>query len=197
MLNETNSKIRDVAFKLFLEKGYEATNIRDICKEVNIKPSSLYFYYKSKEELFINIYDDIWIGKMDYLKSLIVLEKDNTKMKLYYLYKEMISYYSDNIVQQKFLLRYHLFPPRELLESISAKYKTWIFKENKVKFELVTKFLDVDRLGEINPGNYLDEYKRFEYSQLTNMVITNIKMSDKEIDTLWSKFWYCTIQKCK
>jgi AcrR family transcriptional regulator len=53
LLSSTKDKISYVAFKLFLEKGYEATNMREISNEVGIKASSLYFYYESKQELFL------------------------------------------------------------------------------------------------------------------------------------------------
>lgn len=89
LINNTNEKIRYVAFKLFLEKGYEATNIRDICEEVNIKASSLYFYYKSKQELFFSIYDDICGEKLKYIQGIEELQHNiYPNMKFYYLYKK-------------------------------------------------------------------------------------------------------------
>ena len=58
----TKEKIMDVALHMFSERGYEAVSIRDICGEVGIKESTLYYHYKNK---------------MDILDSLIAKFKDH------------------------------------------------------------------------------------------------------------------------
>jgi AcrR family transcriptional regulator len=44
------------AQKVFLEKGYKSTNISDITNEAGMAVGSFYKYFKSKEELFLEIY---------------------------------------------------------------------------------------------------------------------------------------------
>lgn len=58
----TKEKIMDVALHMFSERGYEAVSIRDICGEVGIKESTLYYHFKNK---------------MDILDSLIAKFKDH------------------------------------------------------------------------------------------------------------------------
>lgn len=200
MINKTNEKIRYVAFKLFLENGYEATNIRDICKEVEIKASSLYFYYTSKHELFFSIYENIWSKKISYIQSIEELKQNiSPNMKLYEYYKRIMSYYTENILQHKFLLRYHLFPSVELSIPIREKFKFWTNEENKLILDLINQCLDARILqADRRPNDYLQEYKKFENDQINEMIISNIKIKDKELDRLWSKFWYCTmLLKCR
>ena len=49
-----NEEIFRVISRMFAEKGYLETTMRDIARELNIKPPSLYNYFKCKEEaLFI------------------------------------------------------------------------------------------------------------------------------------------------
>jgi AcrR family transcriptional regulator len=45
-------EIADNAMRLFCEKGYEATSIKDIAKAVNVVPGLCYNYFKSKYELY-------------------------------------------------------------------------------------------------------------------------------------------------
>lgn len=44
--------ILDVALKLFSQRGYSAVSIRDICAEVGIKESSVYYHFDSKQKIF-------------------------------------------------------------------------------------------------------------------------------------------------
>ena len=45
-MNETKQKILDVALDLFSQNGFSAVSIRDICKVVDIKESSVYYHLK-------------------------------------------------------------------------------------------------------------------------------------------------------
>ena len=104
--NTTSDRIYYTSFKLFLENGYEATNIRDICNEVGVKASTIYFYYKSKQDLFFYIYDGICSDYIDYLRSIEELDNDiSIKEKLYLLLKKKIEYYITDMSRRKFVQR--------------------------------------------------------------------------------------------
>lgn len=55
-------KILDCAIKLFAEKGYSATSIRDIAKEVGITVPNIYYYFGSKEGLYQHILETTMEG---------------------------------------------------------------------------------------------------------------------------------------
>jgi AcrR family transcriptional regulator len=50
--NERRRLIMDAAKRLFKTKGFSATTIEEIAQEVELSPSTLYLYFKNKEELF-------------------------------------------------------------------------------------------------------------------------------------------------
>ncbi len=195
MKGSTNDKIRYVAFKLFLEKGYEATNIRDICNEVGIRASSLYFYYESKEELFFSIYDEIWSHKISFLEDIDELKQDiSPDIKLYTLFKSTVEYCSYDIAKQKFLLRYHLFPPEEIIKELRERFKAWIDKENAIIKGLIIDCIDKGLLSRNRDiTDYLKDYTRFISFQIIEMIISGIKISNAEIYSEWLKFWNCNL----
>jgi len=49
---EMHKRILNGARKIFLEKGYEQTSMRNIATEINYSPGSIYFYFKDKSEIF-------------------------------------------------------------------------------------------------------------------------------------------------
>ncbi|MCR5187632.1 MAG: TetR/AcrR family transcriptional regulator, partial [Treponema sp.] len=48
----THKKILESGKKLFLEKGYERTNLRELSKAAGVTTGSFYKHFKSKEEIF-------------------------------------------------------------------------------------------------------------------------------------------------
>lgn len=57
--NQTKEKIAQTALMLFAKRGYQAVSIRDICKEVGIKESTVYYYYSSKRDLMDSLLNAI------------------------------------------------------------------------------------------------------------------------------------------
>ena len=55
---KTKELILDVALNRFSEKGYSAVSIRDICGEVGIKESTIYYHFKNKQAIFDTLCED-------------------------------------------------------------------------------------------------------------------------------------------
>lgn len=74
-LNEKQIQILQVAERLFAEKGFDGTSIRNISKEANINIAMVSYYFGSKEKM---------------LESLIFFRISDLKMQLENLYHEAI-----------------------------------------------------------------------------------------------------------
>lgn len=48
---DLRSVILEAAKKLFVQEGYEATSIRKIAKEIGFSPTTIYLYYKDKNDI--------------------------------------------------------------------------------------------------------------------------------------------------
>lgn len=58
--NSTRSKIIEAMYHLVAEKGYDKASINNICKEVGITKPSVYYYFDSKEDIFLAVLDGLY-----------------------------------------------------------------------------------------------------------------------------------------
>lgn len=56
----TRDKILNAMYSSVAEKGYDRTSISQICARVGITKPSLYYYFKSKEELFLEVVESLY-----------------------------------------------------------------------------------------------------------------------------------------
>jgi len=69
---EMHRRILDGARKVFLEKGYEQTSMRNIASEISYSPGLIYFYFKDKSEIFNELHKEgfhMFLGQMKVLDN--------------------------------------------------------------------------------------------------------------------------------
>lgn len=66
--DNNKTKILLTAQKLFSKKGYRNTSIRDIADRVGTNCSMINYHFKTKENLYIQIIEDLW-PSLDYISS--------------------------------------------------------------------------------------------------------------------------------
>jgi len=89
-LKEGNKEkdIIESAIKIFAEKGFHNSKISDIAKDANVATGSVYRYFKNKEDIIINIFENLWkklfaeIKVMTKNKKLSPIEKIDTIIDL-------------------------------------------------------------------------------------------------------------------
>jgi AcrR family transcriptional regulator len=67
---EMHKRILDGARKIFLEKGYDYTSMRNIAEEIRYSPGSLYNYFKDKSEIFHKLHREGFLLLINQLKVL-------------------------------------------------------------------------------------------------------------------------------
>jgi AcrR family transcriptional regulator len=59
---DTRARILTVALRLFAERGYANTSLREIAEELGVTKAALYFHYKTKEDIVSGILRDYTDG---------------------------------------------------------------------------------------------------------------------------------------
>lgn len=89
---ETVNLILDVAFRLFMEKGYEHTSIQDIIDNLGgLSKGAIYHHFKSKEDILVAVTDRMTAESNQMLAVIRDRSDLNGKEKLKTIFKESIS----------------------------------------------------------------------------------------------------------
>ena len=89
---ETINRILDVAFRLFMEKGYDRTSIQDIIDHLGgLSKGAIYHHFKSKEDILMAVMERITAGS-NHMFLLVQDRSDlNGREKLKSIFKESVS----------------------------------------------------------------------------------------------------------
>lgn len=56
----TKRKLLDISKQLIVVKGYNATTVEEICKTAEVTKGAFFYYFKTKEDLGIQVLNDYW-----------------------------------------------------------------------------------------------------------------------------------------
>ncbi len=89
---ETINRILDVAFRLFMEKGYDRTSIQDIIDYLGgLSKGAIYHHFKTKEDILMAVMERITAGS-NHMFLLVQDRSDlNGREKLKTIFKESVS----------------------------------------------------------------------------------------------------------
>ena len=89
---ETVNLILDVAFRLFMEKGYEHTSIQDIIEHLGgLSKGAIYHHFKSKEDILVAVTDRMTAESNQMLAAIRDRTDLSGKEKLKTIFSESIS----------------------------------------------------------------------------------------------------------
>lgn len=128
-MNETKEKIMEVSLDLFSRKGYAAVSIRDICRQVGIKESSVYYHFKNKQAIFDEIlsrFQEKAANLMSHFTSAMAGDwhaaDDNYYRKVcnYFFEKYLIDDFCNKVMRLMLMEQFHN-------EKIKEAYDYWMF----------------------------------------------------------------------
>lgn len=72
----TRRRILDQARGVFVERGFEASTIREICSRAGANVAAVNYYFSSKEELYLAVIEDLVDGSLERFPPLLGLGPD-------------------------------------------------------------------------------------------------------------------------
>ncbi|HEX8494816.1 MAG TPA: TetR/AcrR family transcriptional regulator [Pyrinomonadaceae bacterium] len=106
--------------RIFAEKGYHSTSMRDISRETNVSLAGLYYYCKSKEELLFLIQDNCFGRVLERLEERL-LEASDAVEKLRLVIENHLSFFAANMAEMKVLSHEADSLAGEMHERVSGK----------------------------------------------------------------------------
>lgn len=106
--------------RIFAEKGYHSTSMRDISRETKVSLSGLYYYCKSKEELLFLIQDNCFGRVLERLQQRLQ-ETTEPIAKLRLVIENHLSFFAANMAEMKVLSHEAESLAGEMHEHVSGK----------------------------------------------------------------------------
>ncbi|WP_341356475.1 TetR/AcrR family transcriptional regulator [Rossellomorea sp. y25] len=154
MKNDNKQLIKDVALDLFGQKGYEDTSLTEIATAVGIKKPSIYNHFRSKEDLFMEVIEDLSVSEVTAYKS--AEEKMDPQEPLTNI-RTLFDLFCQRLVTTKEALlwkRVTFFPPEVFKDLIQKQF---------IYFEQVTTAILVSIYQEGQKQKLFSEIKEDEF----------------------------------
>jgi len=98
--------IIDSAENIFFEKGYANSNLSEICIEANCSRTTVYTYFKNKENLYLAVVNQSFIKFLKYLASIEIKGKNGLESLLLYA-KAYIDFSNSFSKHYQLMLNFH------------------------------------------------------------------------------------------
>lgn len=97
-------QILDAARALFIRQGFAKTSVDDISSSIGMTKSSLYYYFKNKEDLFYSSFQNEWKDNLNRYIELAEKESDPDKQIMAYVHASL-GYYEEIVINSRIPVR--------------------------------------------------------------------------------------------
>ena len=140
---------------IFARYGFKKSTMDNIAENINLKKSTLYYYFKNKEEIFFDVIErECNILKENILEKIKKEKCIKKRLKLFFLvrlghYKRLAEYYStfnkeyfETLeIGKNIFTKYFLWEEQIIEEIITKGIKKGVFKKNYISISKVISLL--------------------------------------------------------
>ncbi len=95
---DKKAQILTAARELFNRQGYPKTSVDDISQAVGMRKSSLYYYFKNKEQIFLDAFKEEWRSNLNRFVTEASKQRDPTQRILSYI-RASLKHYDDTVIK--------------------------------------------------------------------------------------------------
>jgi AcrR family transcriptional regulator len=144
-MSAARERLLESAKILFSQKGYYATSVEDIVESAGLSKGAFYFYFKSKEELFKSLVEEMHLNIVKRLENFLERE-----LPLEDALIEHAKVFLEDIYQNRHIAQIFLFQ----LVGTNEEFRELYYTKVSHLRELLTKMVDrAIQKGEINYKN--------------------------------------------
>lgn len=122
----TKDKILAAAIHQYSLFNYHGATMQKIAKEVGIKPASIYFFYKNKEELFIAAFQKLLQSHFEQMKGILDAAKDAGILEIFNsLLAGTVAYHKSHMQETNAYISLVASPPAEMKQFLHEHMKTF------------------------------------------------------------------------
>jgi AcrR family transcriptional regulator len=101
---DTEKDIIQAARKIFQEKGFKETTMRDVAAEANVNMAMLHYYFRSKENLFFLVLDEAFRLLVEKIVTILTNDSLDIFEKIRAIVKEYITFFSEKPYLPQFIM---------------------------------------------------------------------------------------------
>ncbi|TVY06857.1 TetR/AcrR family transcriptional regulator [Paenibacillus cremeus] len=186
----TARKIKQAALQLFARSGYDGVPLSEIAKAVGIKTPSLYAHFKSKDDLFLSVFEDVLHEHNERMTELLErLREKPVESRLYTILRDTSQTYLLSEEHMTFLKRTLLFPPASMQETLQTKFAASETRLTELLTGIFTEGIESGLLRRERPEDLVTSF----YCLLDGTFIQQFYYErddwEQRLQTVWRIFW--------
>lgn len=126
----TKEKILKAAINQYSLYNYHGATMKKIADEVNIKPASIYFFYKNKEELFLAAFKWILESHFNYIRNIMGEVIEQPILNIYKtIIRKTVAYHTERQNETNAYISLVNSPPAEIkpfLHHHMQRFDSWM-----------------------------------------------------------------------
>lgn len=170
---DQKEKILDAAMQIFGKKGFFDTKMLDIAKKAGISKGTIYLYFTSKDELYIETHERNFQRYLDMIDEKVKMFSSFKEKLLCIAEEQLAVFYRDRHTPNKYLQAYNNDP--KMIQALHNfldnyhRYVTSVMEEENIKEPSEHAKAFIGMLENYKRDIFFD--KEFDYSQLLKTVL--------------------------
>jgi len=155
-MSSARERLLESAKRLFSQRGYYATSVEDIVASAGLSKGAFYFYFKSKEELFKSLVEEMHLNIVKRLENFLEME-----LTLEDALIEHAKVFLEDIYQNRHIAQIFLFQLVGTNEEFRELYYTKIAHLRELLTKMVDRAIQRREITYKNAENIVNLYAGF------------------------------------